>query len=179
MSMTTMMPILTAISQCPPNYLRLSTGVQCYTNEYCSSLATGYTCENNVCCMRTQTNGFCPPDQVSINGICYGMVSLNEPCAYSQQCAGSCRNPSDVVERNLQTQQLKNCLNEACSPGFVCEYTNAGRYQCCGQYNGNTNYNYGLVKMYPGTTLPLECKAINSCLFVDTPNCVYSQRYVI
>ncbi|GMT10359.1 hypothetical protein PFISCL1PPCAC_1656, partial [Pristionchus fissidentatus] len=168
----------TANVQCPANFVRLSTGVQCYTNEYCSSLANGYTCENNVCCMRAQRDPFCPVDQISIGGICYGLVNINEPCAYSPQCRGSCMNPSDVVERDLQTQKLKNCLDEPCSQGFVCEYTSVGRYQCCGQYTNNVNYNYGVVKMYPGTTLPLVCKEINSCLFVDTPNCVYSSRYL-
>ncbi|GMS78832.1 hypothetical protein PENTCL1PPCAC_1007, partial [Pristionchus entomophagus] len=156
----TLLPVLAAVAQCPPNFQRLSTGVQCYTNEYCSSLAAGYTCENNVCCSRTQRDSFCPIDQVSVNGVCYGMVNLNEPCAYSQQCRGvnmqclngfcrggnemigSCQNPNDVLERNMQTQQLKNCLEEPCSQGFVCEYTSASRYQCCGQYTRNIDYNY-------------------------------------
>ncbi|GMR57441.1 hypothetical protein PMAYCL1PPCAC_27636, partial [Pristionchus mayeri] len=90
----TLITMLSAVAQCPPNFVMLSTGVQCYTNEYCAALSVGYTCENNVCCSRQQRDNFCQVGQVSINDICFAMVNINEPCAYSQQCIGSCRNPS-------------------------------------------------------------------------------------
>lgn len=35
----------------------------------------------------------------------------------------------------------------------------------------------GKVKVYPGTSKPLHCFAPDSCMFLDTPNCVMSHRY--
>lgn len=38
-------------------------------------------------------------------------------------------------------------------------------------------FSIGTVRMYPGTSSPLQCFAKDQCLWVDTPNCVYSYRY--
>ena len=43
--------------------------------------------------------------------------------------------------------------------------------------NFSENETLGQIKMYLNTKLPLKCTAINSCLFVDYPNCAYSQLY--
>lgn len=51
-----------------------------------------------------------------------------------------------VMSQSSAEAAFENCMfaNQSCSlSGFVCEYTNAGRYQCCGQYTRNIDYNYG------------------------------------
>ncbi|RCN52912.1 hypothetical protein ANCCAN_00907 [Ancylostoma caninum] len=87
-----------------------------------------------------------------------------------------CANPMHQAEQ--VNGVVKNCAYQQCSRGFVCEYNKSyGQYICCGQYNADYDYSYGTVRMYPGTSKPLQCFAKDQCLWVDTPNCVYSYRY--
>ncbi|KHJ76119.1 hypothetical protein OESDEN_24262 [Oesophagostomum dentatum] len=87
-----------------------------------------------------------------------------------------CANPMHQAER--VNGVVKNCAYIPCSKGFRCEYNRYyGQYICCGQYDPNHDYSYGKVRMYPGTSKPLQCFAKDQCLWVDTPNCVYSYRY--
>ncbi|KAE9415393.1 hypothetical protein Angca_000819, partial [Angiostrongylus cantonensis] len=87
-----------------------------------------------------------------------------------------CSIPGQQVERG--GGMVKNCMHRVCSVGFNCEYNSAwGQYICCGAYDPNNDYAYGKVRMYPGTSKPLQCFKSNQCLWVDTPNCVYSSRY--
>ncbi|WKY12417.1 hypothetical protein Q1695_003755 [Nippostrongylus brasiliensis] len=129
---------------------------------------------------------FCPSGYVDLNG--------GTPCNNDAFCARfdsrfsctkgyCCRKVPPVCSRTGQVVErengaVKNCLYQPCSVGFGCEYSNTwGQYICCGNYNANNDYTYGKVRMYPGTTRPLECFKPDQCLWVDTPNCVYSARY--
>ncbi|VDL74943.1 unnamed protein product [Nippostrongylus brasiliensis] len=137
----------------------------------------------------------CSPNEISIGNTCYPLSGPGGPCVNTAQCQSQgsyCRNgfcsfspqydnpvcsrAGQVVER--ENGAVKNCLYQPCSVGFGCEYSNTwGQYICCGNYNANNDYTYGKVRMYPGTTRPLECFKPDQCLWVDTPNCVYSARY--
>ncbi|VDO57634.1 unnamed protein product [Haemonchus placei] len=147
----------------------------------------------------------CAANEISVSNTCYPIAGVGGPCVNSAQCQLSnaycrnglcasniqydnreslqvytcsaiCKRPNQQVER--ESGVVKNCMYHPCSVGFGCEYSNAmGQYICCGNYDANNDYSYGKVRMYPGTTSPLQCFKEDQCLWVDTPNCVYSYRY--
>ncbi|KAK6045838.1 EB module [Cooperia oncophora] len=152
----------------------------------------GTDARNGFCCRKT---GPCAPTEISIGNTCYPISTIGGSCVNSAQCQSLgaycsngvcvpniqydnpiCTRPNQQVER--ESGMVKNCLYQPCSVGFGCEYSNAMRqYICCGRYDANNDYSYGKVRMYPGTTMPLQCFKADQCLWVDTPNCVYSSRY--
>ncbi|KAK0411102.1 hypothetical protein QR680_005483 [Steinernema hermaphroditum] len=132
----------------------------------------------------------------ALPGNCYSISGVNGPCIYDAQCQepgnnqlfcqrGFCQyRTSGYATCQVARMQpeivngiVKNCLREYCSSGYRCEYNrnfNGGQYICCGS---SSSAFFGVVKMYPGTSMPLQCHAVNSCTFVDFPHCVFSSRY--
>ncbi|EJD73594.1 hypothetical protein LOAG_18989 [Loa loa] len=156
----------------------------------------GYTFDGSKCILRSKT---CPGNQIAIGGQCYPFAQYGETCMFSEQCIDrwyqsllcingrcmiqmdddtlkpKCNDPRAEVEYVNGT--VKNCLYWPCTVGYFCEYNesqNGGQYICCGT---NANNIYGKIQFYPGTNKPINCSATNSCVFVDTPNCVMSYRY--
>ncbi|PIO69978.1 hypothetical protein TELCIR_08181 [Teladorsagia circumcincta] len=130
--------------------------------QFCPSgsldLNGGTPCNNDAFCARFDPRYRC------MNGYC------------CRKTGPICTMPNQQVER--ESGVVKNCMYQPCSVGFGCEYSRAmGQYICCGSYSANNDYTYGKVRMYPGTTMPLQCFKEDQCLWVDTPNCVYSYRY--
>ncbi|CAJ0588608.1 unnamed protein product [Cylicocyclus nassatus] len=140
--------------------------------------------------------GVCGANEVSIANMCFTKSYIGGSCFHSTQCqpsGGECRNnvcvanvQSDTASFCLNPSQqperingiVKNCAYTPCSPGYKCLFNQAyGQYFCCGQSDSGYDYNYGKIRMYPGTLQPLQCFAKDQCLWVDTPNCVYSYRY--
>uniref|UniRef100_A0A7E4VPN0 CC domain-containing protein n=1 Tax=Panagrellus redivivus TaxID=6233 RepID=A0A7E4VPN0_PANRE len=145
--------------------------------------------------------GTCGTNQVSINGQCYQTAQPGGTCQFNSQCIDlhalrpmycangicqwvnngnpTCKTPSAVTERINGV--IKNCLYQDCSTGYRCEYNanfNNGQYICCSTGGtGNGANPIGQPKFYLGSQMPLQCRAVNACTFVDYPNCVYSQRY--
>ncbi|MCP9260620.1 hypothetical protein DINM_004008 [Dirofilaria immitis] len=175
-------------SVCPPNHILING--QCYRK-----VTYGFLCNF------TQQCGYiaCPGNQVAIGGQCYPYARFAERCMFSEQCIDrwyqslACINgycniqmDDDTIKPKCRDQRAeveyvngsaKNCLYWPCTVGYFCEYTesrNGGHYICCGT---NANNIYGKVKVYPGTNKPLHCSIMNTCPFLDTPNCVMSHRY--
>ncbi|KAI6189874.1 EB domain and Cysteine-rich repeat-containing protein [Aphelenchoides bicaudatus] len=171
--------------KCTCSYLDIFNGFQCVRDSMISGIVS------------------CAANQISINNQCYLIANLGDSCVYDQQCRSKvlvgtvacingvcqqvgqnggrtrdqgirCTNPAATPE--LLGTVPKNCISSLCSAGYHCEYNNyLNQYICCG---GSLNGPYGQIKMYPGSSnLPLQCNGINSCTFVDFPNCVYSSTY--
>ncbi|VDO69423.1 unnamed protein product [Heligmosomoides polygyrus] len=177
---------------CPGGSLDLNGGTPCNSDAFCARFDSRFRCINGYCCRKT---GSCSPNEISIGNTCFPISGPGGPCVHTAQCQTPgtycqngicspdsqydnpvCSRSDQVVERERGT--VKNCMYNPCSVGFGCEYSSAyGQYICCGNYNANNDYTYGKVRMYPGTSMPLQCFKENQCLWVDTPNCVYSYRY--
>ncbi|VDK79090.1 unnamed protein product [Litomosoides sigmodontis] len=188
-------------------YRKVSYGFLCNFTQQCSyvgALCTdgiclcqlGYAFDGRKCISRSTT---CPGNQIAIGGLCYPFARLGETCMYSEQCIDKwypsllCANGHCAIrmdddpskprchDRRAEVEYtngtVKNCLYWPCTVGYFCEYNesqNGGQYICCGT---NANNVYGKVKVYPGTNKPLHCSTANSCIFLDTPNCVMSHRF--
>uniref|UniRef100_A0A915PLU9 EB domain-containing protein n=1 Tax=Setaria digitata TaxID=48799 RepID=A0A915PLU9_9BILA len=188
-------------------YRKVSYGFQCnytqqcgYIGALCSSnicrCQSGYAFDGSKCISRSKT---CLGNQIAIGGQCYPYARLGDSCTFTEQCIdpwyrslqcinGKCSSQMDdetlkpiCNDRNSEVEfvngTIKNCLYWPCTVGYFCEYNesrNGGRYICCGT---NANNIYGKVMVYPGTNKALQCSTINSCPFMDTPNCVMSYRY--
>uniref|UniRef100_A0A7E4VNQ3 CC domain-containing protein n=1 Tax=Panagrellus redivivus TaxID=6233 RepID=A0A7E4VNQ3_PANRE len=179
---------------------------QCiYPNMHCSSnvcyCLPGYDYDGSTCSLQSGGGGTCGTNQVSINGQCYQTAQPGGTCQFNSQCIDlhalrpmycangicqwvnngnpTCKTPSAVTERINGV--IKNCLYQDCSTGYRCEYNanfNNGQYICCSTGGtGNGANPIGQPKFYLGSQMPLQCRAVNACTFVDYPNCVYSQRY--
>ncbi|KAK6767045.1 hypothetical protein RB195_026535 [Necator americanus] len=177
---------------CPSGFEDLNGGTPCNNDAFCAKFDSRFQCVRGYCCRNL---GVCAPNEISIANVCYPISGLGGPCVHSAQCqtvgaycrygicvsnnqydSPFCSNPTHQVER--ESGVVKNCMYKPCSRGFRCEYNNAyGQYICCGKYEATNDYTYGTVRMYPGTSRPLQCFRKDQCLWVDTPNCVYSYRY--
>uniref|UniRef100_A0A914C6N2 EB domain-containing protein n=1 Tax=Acrobeloides nanus TaxID=290746 RepID=A0A914C6N2_9BILA len=181
-------------------YQMVGSGQNCIFNQQCI-LEPNLLCIGGLCTRTQNDQPTCGLNEVQINNQCYPIACVGQSCVYDEQCQdpygtplycgnGICQyefnngnngcNNCEIC-RNGATPEtngngFKNCLYQSCSSGYQCEYNNnQAQYICCG-YSGS-NGNYGQIKMYLNTKLPLKCTAINSCLFVDYPNCAYSQLY--
>lgn len=150
---------------------QISINNQCYP-----AVDIGKTCTYDQQCQPRFSDG----NMACINGICQPTGPRDQSGSSSsflhrhRFVSVACRNPAASVE--MVGLVPKNCVTSLCGAGFYCEYNSAIlQYICCG---GDSNGPFGNIKMYPGhTNLPLQCNGINSCTFVDYPNCIYSPSY--
>ncbi|CAJ0582888.1 unnamed protein product, partial [Mesorhabditis spiculigera] len=185
---------------CPAGFDDLLDGTPCENAEVCLRLSNSedFNCVNGYCCRNSRSliSNFCGVNEVSIAGVCYPLSSEGHECTYSTQCQPNhlicrdgicsdstvgepdCLNPEHEAEK--MNGYVKSCLEERCSPGYKCEYHPlylGGDYICCGKRSDEYNYDYGVVRVYPGTKLPLECFSATACKWADTPNCIFSERH--
>ncbi|CAJ0957239.1 unnamed protein product, partial [Mesorhabditis belari] len=165
----------------------------CVNNYCCKSLRTNFCGVNEVSiagvCYPVASAGSdciyssqCQPSHlICRNNICIdenrNLYSLFKN-VLREKLEAECMDPNQTPER--LDGLVKSCLDERCSPGFNCEYHPTfmgGDYICCGHYDVRYSYDYGIVRFYPGTRLPLECFESYQCHLLDTPYCVYSERY--